>query len=74
MTRLIAIVLIVVGIAGVAWGGITYVKDRDTVELGPIKVNVEERDTIPIPPIAGAIALVAGVVLLMRRSGSSPGI
>lgn len=64
MRRFLGIALIAVGVIGVVWGGITYVKDRDTVDLGVAEVTVTERDSVPIPPIAAAIALIAGSVLL----------
>jgi hypothetical protein len=70
--RIIGIVLIVLGVIGLAYGGITYTRRRDTVNLGPISASVTQRKTVPIPPIAGAIALVAGIGLLIaggrRRS------
>jgi hypothetical protein len=73
MTRMLAVVLIVLGLVGIAYGGITYVSDRHSVELGEMELAVEERNTIPIPPIAGAVAVAAGVALLAlrRRSAST---
>ena len=63
--RIVGIILIIVGIVGLAYGGITYTRRRDTVTLGPISASVTQRETVPIPPIAGAIALVAGIGLLI---------
>lgn len=63
--RIAGIILIVVGVIGLAYGGITYTRRRNTVSLGPISATVTQRDTLPIPPIAGAIALVAGIGLLI---------
>lgn len=65
MKRILGIILVAVGIIGVVWGGISYVKDRDTVDLGIAEVTVTDRETVPIPPIAAAVALVAGSVLLL---------
>lgn len=73
MTRVIAIVLIVLGLIGIAYGGITYVSDRHSVGLGEMKVQVEEKNTIPIPPVAGAVAVVAGLVMLSVGNRSSRG-
>lgn len=70
--RLAGIVLIVLGVIGLAYGGITYTRRRDTVSIGPFSATVQQREMLPIPPIAGAIALVAGIGLLLaggrRRS------
>ena len=70
--RLAGIILVIVGIIGLVWGGITYTRRRDTVSVGPISATVQQRETFPISPVAGGIALVAGVALLVaggrRRS------
>jgi hypothetical protein len=63
--RITGIILIVLGIIGLAYGGITYTRRRDTVSIGPITATVNQRETVPIPPVAGAIALVAGIGLLI---------
>lgn len=59
MTRLLGIILIVVGLVGIVFGGIQYDRKKTAVELGPIDVKVTERKSIPVPPIVGALALVA---------------
>ena len=38
------------------------------VDLGPLKVEKKEEKTIPLPPIVGGVALVAGIVLLIASS------
>ena len=63
--RITGIILIVLGIIGLAYGGITYTRRRDTVSIGPITATVNQRETVPIPPVAGAIALVAGIGLII---------
>ncbi len=62
---IIAIMLIVLGIAAFAYQGITYTTREKIVDLGPIQVTSEKTKTIPFPPIVGAIALVGGIVLLV---------
>lgn len=62
--RPIGILLIVVGLIGVIWGGVTYVKDRDTAHLGPIHVTTEKHGRLSIPPMAGVAALVVGGLLV----------
>ena len=53
------------GVVGLVYGGITYTKNRHEVDLGPIEVNVEEKESIPIPPLIGGLAIAAGVVVLV---------
>lgn len=64
MRRVIGLALVAIGVIGLIWGGVTYVKDRNTVDLGVAKVSIEEKDRIPIPPIASGVALAAGVLLI----------
>ncbi len=63
--RIAGFVLIIIGIIGLAYGGITYTRHKDTVSLGPISATVRQRETFPISPLAGGIALVAGIGLLV---------
>lgn len=63
--RILGIILIVLGIIGLVWGGITYTRRRDTVSVGPISATVQQRETFPISPVAGGVALVAGIALLV---------
>jgi hypothetical protein len=66
-----AIILIVLGIAAFAYQGITYTTSDKVVDIGPIHVTSEKTKTIPLPPILGAIALVGGIVLLVVGSKKS---
>ena len=63
--RIAGIILIILGVVGLAYGGITYTRRRDTVSVGPISATVNQRETLPISPVAGAIALVVGIGLLV---------
>ena len=63
--RIAGVVLIVVGLVGILWGGFSFTREKTVVDVGPFKATTQERETIPFPPVAGAIALVAGVVLLV---------
>ncbi len=62
---LIGIILIVIGIIALGYQGITYTTREKVVDLGPIQVTADKTKTIPLPPIAGGIALVGGIVLLV---------
>lgn len=64
---LIGVVLIVFGAIVLVMGGVSYVKDRDKVDLGVVKVTTEKKGFIP--PVAGVIILVAGVALLFAGRG-----
>ena len=63
--RIAGIVLIAIGLVGLLWGGLSWTRERTVVDMGPVDVRAEERESIPVPPIVGGIALVAGIVLLV---------
>jgi len=58
-------VLIALGLVGLAWGGISYTTKETIVDVGPIHATRDEKHTLPLPPIAGALALVAGIALMV---------
>jgi hypothetical protein len=64
----IAILLIAIGVAGIAYGGFSYWHRESVLDLGPIHASAERKTTIPIPPVAGGIAMVAGVALLLSNN------
>ena len=66
-SAIVGIVLIVLGVVALAYGGITYTRDKTVIDLGPIEARAETRETIPLPPVLGAAALVGGIVLLVWR-------
>ena len=65
--KMLAIVLIVAGGLGLAYGGFTYTKETHQAKLGPIELSVKDKETVNIPIWAGVGAIVAGVVLLFVR-------
>jgi len=65
MTKTLGIILIVLGLFGLAWGGFTYTTTEKIVDIGPIHATREKEHSIPLPPIAGAVALIGGVALLV---------
>jgi hypothetical protein len=58
-------ILIALGLVGLAWGGFTYTTREKVVDLGPIHASRDKTHTIPLPPIAGAASLIGGIVLLV---------
>ena len=59
----LGILLIVLGLVGLVYGGLSWTSKDTIVDAGPIEITTNKRESLPIPPIAGAAALVAGVVL-----------
>jgi len=62
---IIGIILIVIGILALVYGGITYTKREKVLDLGSIQATAEKQKTIPLPPLLGGICLVGGIVLVI---------
>ena len=62
-----ALLLIVAGVLGLAYGSFSYTKETHETRLGPIELTVTDRETVNIPVWAGAAAVIAGVMLLVVR-------
>ena len=69
--RIVGLVLVVVGIVVLVWGGVFWTNQNTVINAGPLKVTTEEREGLPMPPIVGAIAIIGGVVLLVLPAGRS---
>ena len=63
--KIVAIILIVAGIAGLLYGKFTYTKATHEVDLGPVELAVKEKRTVNVPLWAGIAAIVAGALLLV---------
>jgi hypothetical protein len=62
---LAGLILIVLGLIGIAYGGISYSRRREVAHVGPLQVTAREERTIPISPIVGGVAILAGVALIV---------
>lgn len=63
--KLVALVLIIAGVLGLAYGGFSYTQDTTAVKLGPIELSVQEKKTVNVPVWAGIGAILIGGLLLV---------
>ena len=66
-----AMVLIVAGGLGLAYGSFSYTKETHKAALGPIELSVKDKETVNVPAWAGVGAIVIGGLVLLfggRRS------
>jgi len=64
------IILIVVGIVLIAWGGFaSYTTKENVAKLGPLEVNKEHEHNVPIGPIVGGVCIVGGIILMVSGRG-----
>jgi hypothetical protein len=66
------IMMIAIGIAGLAIDNISFTEKKVVVDAGPLKVTADQQRTIPIPTIAGVIAIAvgAGMIFFGRQARS----
>ena len=62
---IVGILLIVIGIVALAYGGFTYTKREKVIDAGPLQVSADREKTVPLPPILGGICLVGGIILVL---------
>ena len=63
--RNIGIVLVVLGVLALVYGGIDYNKNRTVLQMGSMSVTATEHRNFPIPAVAGVLGLLGGVALLV---------
>lgn len=64
-TTLVGILLIILGVVGLAYPRISYTTREKVIDLGPIEATKETKKSIPLPPILGGLSLAGGVILLV---------
>jgi LPXTG-motif cell wall-anchored protein len=63
--KTVGLVLVVLGVLALVYGGINYNKNRTVLQMGSVKVTATEHKTIPVPAIAGGAALIGGAALFV---------
>ena len=64
-TKIVAIVLIIAGVLGLAYGKFSYTKETHDAKVGPVEFSVKDKETVNIPQWAGIGAIVIGAGLLL---------
>lgn len=62
------VVLIVLGLAALAYQGFTYTSRETVLDIGPLHATADRQRTVFVPPLLG-IAAVAGGALLLFAGG-----
>ena len=63
--RIVAILLIVAGALGLAYGGFSYTRETHHADMGPLHMSVDEKQHVNVPIWAGVGAIVLGGLLLV---------
>jgi len=70
--KIFGIILVILGVLALVYQGIQYTTREKILDIGSIKLSADTKKTIPLPPIVGGVALVAGIVMIVldRRKTS----
>ena len=65
--KMIAVLIIVIGVLSLVYGKFSYTKGTHDAKLGPVEISVKDKETVNVPVWfgAGAIAVGAGMLLLL---------
>jgi hypothetical protein len=63
--RVVGVILIVLGILGLAYERFSFTRETDSAELGPVELEIKDRETVAIPSWASIGAIVVGGVMLL---------
>jgi TRAP-type C4-dicarboxylate transport system permease small subunit len=63
--RILGVLLILAGVAGLVYGGFSYTKEEHKAKLGPLQFSVKEKETVAVPVWLSVAAVAAGTVLLV---------
>ena len=69
--KLLGGILLALGILALAYQGFTYTRKEKVVDLGPVEITKKETRRVPLPPIIGVVAIVAGGLLLYKGGGKA---
>ena len=64
-TILLAIILIMIGVAALGYQGFSYTTREKIIDIGPLTMTADKTRTFPLPPIIGGLALAGGIALLV---------
>jgi drug/metabolite transporter (DMT)-like permease len=65
MMKIAGILLIILGVAALIYGGFTYTSQKKVLDVGDIHVNRTENHTIPVSPILGIVAIAGGAGMII---------
>lgn len=63
--KIAGLILIVLGVLALVYGGFTMVYPDKVVDAGPIEISVDKKKSVPLPPLLGAIAIAGGIGLIV---------
>jgi uncharacterized membrane protein YidH (DUF202 family) len=62
--KILGVLLIILGVVGLVYGGFSYTSHKKAIDIGPIQVMQTERHSVAIPRALGVLAILGGGTLL----------
>ena len=62
--KLLGLILLIFGVLALAYGGFTYTREEEKAQIGPLHIQVEDREHVNIPLWVGVAGTLGGAVLL----------
>jgi hypothetical protein len=66
--KILGIVLLAAGILALVYRGFSYTRETHEAKLGPLQVELKEKERVNVPTWAGVALAVAGGALLLAGS------
>jgi uncharacterized membrane protein len=63
--KVVGLVLVVLGIVALVWGGVFWTNKKTVIDAGPLQVTTADRDGVRVPPAVGGLVLIGGIALLL---------
>jgi len=63
--KVTGVILLIVGIIALIYGGIRYTTHKRAVDIGPIQIDKTEHHEILLPPLLGVACIAVGGTLLL---------
>lgn len=66
----VGVLLVALGVVGLIVQNVKFTETERVVDFGPLHLSSEEQHNVPIPTIAGIIAVLAGmgIIFVARRN------
>jgi TRAP-type C4-dicarboxylate transport system permease small subunit len=66
--KIVAILLIALGVIGLLYGGLTYTRTTHEASVGPLELSIKDTETINVPVWAGVGSILVGTALFFVRT------
>ncbi len=61
------VVLVVIGLVALIYGGVSWTRKDTVVDAGPIEITTDKTESLALPPLVGIALLAGGVALIFRK-------